>query len=118
MRWDIYFPRPKLANYATTIANTEVWWYVGGEYGGGSWTIQHPAGTAFFAGFPVAIPAVSDRIDINDIRVFLGLDFTRPSGFTGFVEGGYVWRREIVYVSAVPDLELEDTFMLRAGFIW
>ena len=106
-RWDIYFPRPKLANYATTIADTEIWWYVGAEYGGGSWTIKHPD------------ISVSDRIDINDIRAFLGFDFTRPSGFTGFVEGGYVFEREIIYVSSVvPDLKIDDTFMLRAGFIW
>jgi hypothetical protein len=106
-RWDIYFPRPKLANYATTIADTEIWWYVGAEYGGGSWTIKHPDISA------------SDRIDINDIRIFLGFDFSRPSGFTGFVEGGYVFEREIIYVSSVvPDLKIDDTFMLRAGFIW
>ena len=109
-RYDFYFPRPKLAKYLTTLGNNEIWWYVGGEYGGGAWTVQDNP------------PGYKGRIDINDLRVFLGADFTRPSGLTGFFEGGYAFEREIVYVDGFAvapfTFKLKDTFMLRAGVIW
>ncbi len=61
-RFDIFFPRPKLSQQLTTMGSRDVWWYVGGEYGGGAWTIQRE-------------DDFSDRIDINDIRLFLGLEW-------------------------------------------
>ena len=111
-RFDIYFPHPKLAKYFTTVGANEIWWYVGGQYGGGAWTVRDLGG--------VGSPP-NDNLDINDIRVFAGLDFTRPSDLTGFVEGGYVFEREIFYVGLpgpVNTFQLKSTFMLRAGLIW
>jgi len=105
-KFDIFFPRPKLARYFTTIGLTDVWWYVGGEYGGGNWTIERPTNP-------------SDRVDINDIRVFVGLEWTHPNQLQGFFEAGYVFEREIVYVVRPQDsVDLNDTFMLRAGLAW
>ena len=39
-RWDIFFPSPKLSHYWKTVNNGQLWWYVGAEYGGGSWTMD------------------------------------------------------------------------------
>ena len=61
-RFDIFFPRPMLSQYLTTAGNHDLWWYIGAEYGGGAWTIEEEAGT-------------TNRVDINDIRVSLGLEF-------------------------------------------
>ncbi len=60
--------------------------------------------------------ARSDRLDINDIRVYVGLDWTSLNRFHSFAEVGYVFNREIVDV-LVPDqsVSLQDTIMLRAG---
>ena len=44
------------------MGNQDLWWYVGGEYGGGAWTVEREGD-------------FSDRIDINDIRVMLGLEW-------------------------------------------
>ncbi|MFN9880198.1 MAG: hypothetical protein ACK557_17145, partial [Planctomycetota bacterium] len=83
---------------------TEVWGYVGQEYGAGSWTIERLAG-------------FDDQVDINDKRVVFGLEWKNPRGGTGFLEGGYVWDRAILYRSNPPDkLENSDSFMLRTGF--
>ncbi len=108
-RFDIFFPEPKLAQYLTTVGNQSVWWYLGGEYGGGSWTIERAAG-------------FSDRIDINDIRVKIGLEWGEPSMMAqgrrkAFVEAAWVTDREVVYV-VTPDesFRARDSFMLRAGF--
>ncbi len=108
-RYDIFFPQPKLSNYLTTLGNQDVWWYIGGEYGGDSWTIER------------AIDGGSDRVDLNDIRAYLGLEWGAPELFRegrrlGFVEVGWVTGREGEYVRRPEDnFTLRDTFMLRAG---
>jgi len=78
-------------------------WYVAGEYGGGAWTIQRADGT-------------DDRVDINDIRASAGIEMTGPRGVTAFVEGGFVFKRQVIYVVTPADsFHPRDTYMIRAG---
>jgi len=103
VRFDIFFPQPKLSAYLTTLGKYELWWYVAGEYGGGAWTIQRADGT-------------SDRIDINDIRASAGIEWTGPRGLNGFVEAGFVFKRQVIYVVTPADsFNPHDTYMVRAG---
>ncbi len=105
VHYRIFFPNPKLAHRVTTIGNIEWWWYVGGEYGGDSWTLRRAA-------------AVTDQFDYNDIRVFLGLEWKPTAGLSGLegrVELGYVFQRELFYRSTQQRFDLEETLMLRAG---
>ncbi|MDA7977815.1 MAG: hypothetical protein MPJ50_03475 [Pirellulales bacterium] len=103
-RWEILFPQPKLAQRFTTIGNIEWWWYVAGEYGGDAWTIERTSG-------------LRDAVDYNDIRVIGGLEF-QPApeigGVSGRIEIGYVWDRELEFVSG-PVFKPDDTIMLRGG---
>jgi hypothetical protein len=108
-RFDIYFPRPKLAQYLTTIGNTDVWWFVAAEYGGGSWTVDR-------AGLN---PGDDRRVDINDIRVGGGVEWTGLRAARGFFEVAYVFDRELVFASrSAGDLSLDDAFMLRGGLAY
>jgi hypothetical protein len=105
--YEIVFPRPKLARRWMALANHNLWYYLAGEYGGGSWTIVRDGPTDFV-----------DEVDYNDIRVLLGLEWLpeTQSGLRGFVEVGYVFNRELFYVSQVPPpFELDDTFLIRGG---
>lgn len=104
MKLDITFPRPKLAHALGTVGNTDYWIYIAGEYGGGSWTIERvPGGT-------------SDQVDINDIRLALGLDFTFQNGMRGNFEVGWVTERRLEYrFDPGQDESLRDTYMLRLG---
>lgn len=103
MKLDIYFPRPKFAWRVPNNFNREVWGYIGGEYGGGSWTIERIGG-------------LGDQVDINDIRVFVGREWLGPRGLTGFVEFGYVFSRQLVYRSdPEAPVDISDTFMIRSG---
>lgn len=103
-RLDILFPNPKYTQYVTTIGTSDVWWYVTGEYGGGAWTIERTDGS-------------SDRVDINDIRVKFGFDWINQRNWRGYVEVGYVFNREVVYVVDPSDsFSPRDTFLLGAGF--
>ena len=110
--FDIYFPRPKLTQYWTTVRNTDVWWHLGGEYGGGSWTIDRLGAPALFAGR-------SQRIDINDLRAFAGINWKGLNERHGYLEVGYVFDREIIFkpMPLIPNesTSLDDTFMIRGG---
>jgi len=109
-RWDIFFPSPKLANYWTTITNKEVWWYLGGEYGGGSWSIEREVAPS---------RGEDDRMDINDIRVFLGVEMWNLNRYFGFAEIGYVFDRELVFFKEPGDsIHVDETVMVRSGFAW
>lgn len=107
-RFDLFFPEPKLSHYLTTLGNTDSWWYVGGYYGGGAWTVQRTDTT-------------KDSIDINDLRLVLGLEWGRNEQMregrrVGFLEVGYVFDRELLYnASPLDNLSLQDTVMIRAG---
>ncbi len=103
IRWDLFFPRSKLAHRLPNLGDFEIWGYVGAEYGGGSWAIDRAAGTR-------------DQADINDVRSYFGLEWMGPKRVTGFLEVGYVFERSIVYRSDPHSpLDLEDAFMLRSG---
>ncbi|XZE56450.1 hypothetical protein SH139x_002564 [Planctomycetaceae bacterium SH139] len=106
-RWDIYFPEPKVSRYLRTVGTKDVWGYVAGEYGGGSWTVTRTNN-------------VEDRVDVNDMRVLVGLewgrsDLIRSGRRTGFVEAGWVFEREILYDTTPGSFEPDSTFILRAG---
>jgi hypothetical protein len=108
-RFDLFFPEPKLAHYVATLGNSDMWWYLSGYYGGGAWTINQTDGSP-------------DEIDINDIRLTFGFEFGKSDqirqGYRlGFIEAGYAFNRELLYrVRSASNLNLEDSFVLRAGF--
>ena len=103
LQLDLYFPRPRIAQRLPSFRSLETWWYIAGEYGGGNWTVQRDFG--------------DDRIDINDYRAILGIEWFGQRGVTGFAETGYVFNRELVSQAAIPtrELELQDSIMVRLG---
>lgn len=104
IRFDLFFPRSKLAHRLPNLNDYEAWLYVNAEYGGGSWAIKRAGG-------------MNDQVDINDVRTSLGVEWIGPRRVTGFFELGYVFERELLYRSdeSAP-LALSDAFMLRTGF--
>ncbi len=108
-RFDLFFPEPKLAHYLATVGTMDSWWYVGGYYGGGAWTVKRKSGA-------------KESIDINDLRLVLGLEWGRNDQMrdgrrVGFLEVGYVFQREILFKESPADnLDLQDSVMIRAGF--
>ena len=103
IKFDLYFPRTKLAHRIPNVGNFEMWAYVGGEYGGGSWAIERIDGS-------------DDQVDINDVRAFVGVEWIGPRRVTGFFDFGYAFERELVYASDPSNsLDLQDTLMIRSG---
>ncbi|MEM6469278.1 MAG: hypothetical protein AAF802_06885 [Planctomycetota bacterium] len=105
---DLFFPQPKFSRFISTVGTQDVWWYLSGEYGGGSWTIDRDDGR-------------EDQVDINDVRVLLGLewgrsDLIRNGQRTWFFEFGYVGDRELVYRNNRADSRgLDDSWLFRLG---
>ena len=108
IRIDLFFPRPRMSQYYTSINNYDVWWYIGGEYGGGSWTMKRNG-------------VASTQVDVNDLRLVSGFEFglaeqLRLGRHIGFVEAGIVFDREVIYKNTPGDnFSPGTTIMLRAG---
>lgn len=107
-RFDIFFPEPKYARYWRTVGTRDVWWYLSGDYGGGSWAVKRADGA-------------EDSVDVNDIRVMFGFEWgqseqIRAGRRNAFFEFGYVFNREVEYrYSSQDDFTPDDGFMFRAG---
>ncbi|PNY38317.1 hypothetical protein [Rhodopirellula sp. MGV] len=102
---DLYFPQPRLSKFLATLGTQDVWWYLTGEYGEGSWTRN--------------VLNVERQADINDIRAIFGLelgrsDLIRAGRRTWFAEVGYVFDREI-FVNEQLHQDLDSTWMVRLG---
>ncbi len=103
--WDFYlvFPNPKIRRRSINVGSSQWWIYFAGEYGGGRWTVERIGG-------------VSDDIDYNDVRIIYGLEWETQTQAHGHIEIGYVLDREIIFTDTdTRSLELDDTFMVRAG---
>lgn len=103
--WDLYlvFPNPKIRRALPSTGAADWWWYVAGEYGGGSWTVDR-AGTA-------------DRVDYNDIRAVLGIEWQTGSQASGHAEIGYAFDRELLFgdTGDPAKASLDDAVLFRIG---
>lgn len=105
-RWDLVFPRPRFSwrlPGGIPGSGDERWVYLGGEFGGGIWTIQQP------------VTLVEDELTYSDFRLLVGYERKIIGGLTRRFEAGYVFGRELEFASATPDVDLEDSLFLRMG---
>ena len=101
-RLELIVPRPRYAVRYYCSETEERWWYIAGEFGGGTWAIVRAGGS-------------EDLVDYSDFRVMLGCERKVSCGLGGRIELGYVFNRAIEYDSGTPDFEPEDTILIRAG---
>ncbi|MCD0461340.1 hypothetical protein U8335_02940 [Roseiconus lacunae] len=114
---DFYFPQPRVSRFLATLGTQDVWWYLSGEYGEGSWTRRVTGLERQMGGIDIA--GDERKADINDMRVIFGLELGRSELIragrrTWFAEVGYVFNREI-FVNEALHQDLDDTFMIRLG---
>ena len=101
-RFELMFPRPKLAHRIATYGSADVWGYVAGEYGGGAWTYD--------------APGTSDEVEYDDMRLIVGAEWVTFNGWAGLFEVAYVFNREIVIRSDMANkVEPGDSVMIRMG---
>ncbi|HMO87107.1 MAG TPA: DUF6268 family outer membrane beta-barrel protein [Lacipirellulaceae bacterium] len=104
LRFEGIFPRPRvLWRLADSVERDERWVYLGGEFGGGVWSITRPSSGEL------------DLLSYSDWRVLIGYERKIIGGLSRRFELGYVFKRELEFTSASPDVSLDDTLLLRAG---
>jgi hypothetical protein len=102
VRWEFVMPRPRYARRISQTCDCEKWWYVVGEFGGGSWQVTRDSGA-------------QDVLTLNDYRCMLGYE-TKLNGGAGYLfEVGYVFGRELEYSSAPIVYDLDSSFVARAA---
>ena len=103
---ELYFPNPKLKYKLPQLGNTELTAYLTADYGGDAWTVGRVAG-------------FSDQVDLIDMRLLGGIEFVGFRGLRGFFEGGYAFKRELLYrLTPAESLKLSDSVIIRAGFLF
>jgi hypothetical protein len=102
VRFEILFPNPRIMKRLATVGTTDWWLYARGEYGGDSWTVKASDGNI-------------DRVDYNDERVAVGVDFDQHHGLTGLFEVGVAFDREILFDTG-STFRPTTTVFLRAAF--
>ena len=101
---ELVVPRPRFAvRYLEVPGCEERWWYVAGEYGGGSWAIRRAAG-------------FDDVATYSDYRAIVGIEKKVFGGLSSRYELGYVFGRELEYKSGTKDFKPDNTFFVRAGY--
>jgi hypothetical protein len=100
-RYEFIFPRPKLAHRIDSGPGYEDWLYLGGEIGGNSWAYDRGG--------------VVDTVTLRGYRLLLGLERKKNGGAGYRIEIGYVVAREAEFASGIPDIQADDTALVRGG---
>jgi hypothetical protein len=102
LRYELLFPKPRIAWRQYDTADWQQWVYVTGELGGQSWAVERTSGA-------------NDIATYRDLRFVLGVERKLTEGATWYAEGGYVFARELEFQSNIGNRSLPDTAFLRLG---
>jgi hypothetical protein len=100
-KYELIFPKPKLAHRILCGPAFEDWVYLGAEFGGNSFAYDQ-AGSV-------------DIVTLSDYRAYLGLERKRDGGAGCRLEIGYVFSREAEFANGLPSIKSPDTAHLRFG---
>ncbi len=102
VRMELIFPKPKIAGRFRVGHGFEDWVYVGGEFGGETWSVQRTTG-------------VEERLTMRDWRVMLGVERKRNGGAGLRLEVGYVFSRQLKYEFTPTEFKFSDSLLVRGG---
>ena len=104
-RWELrlLYPKSRISYYLGRRGRTDYWAYGTAEYTAEAWQAN--------IGDPTV---VADRIQLTDDRISVGLRWD-AGRHSFFVEGGYVFHRQVEFVGPTPGFDLNNTGMIRAG---
>jgi hypothetical protein len=105
-RFELIFPRPRLAWRVAENQRAAQWLYLAGEFGGNQWAVRRDSGA-------------NDVVVYHDYRLLFGWE-RRPAdlGVNWRVETGWVTGRLVeYYITDTADYHPSDTFLVRGG-LW
>lgn len=109
VRFELTAPRPRIARRLMVTEHehgkTEEWGYVGGEFGGGAWTVERR-------------PGLADEFALRDFRVVVGYESKSTHRVNAGVEIAYVFGRKAAFESDGASVEPDDALMLRSALFF
>lgn len=105
VRYELIFPRPKLAHRISFTQKSEDWLYVAGEFGGNSFAVVRDSG-------------LHDKVTLRDMRFLVGWERRRDGGAGIRFEAGYVFSRSIEFASGTPDVNPDPSALLRGAIVF
>lgn len=103
-RYELVFPRSKIAWRYHARPWVEDWCFVAAEFTGDQWSIER-------------LPGVQDVVRTRDVWLSAGIERKRDGGGGHKVELGYVLSREIELESG-PEISPDGTLMLKASWAY
>ena len=103
-QWEfrILYPKTRISYFLGNWNNADVWLYGEAEYTAEAWQSVDKQTSS------------SDRLQMTDDRVGTGVRWD-AGRYSLFVEGGYVFNRQIKFAGSNPSFDLTNTGMIRAG---
>ncbi len=103
--WELrlMFPKSRISYFLGNTWGTAAWVYGGVEYNVEAYQIglESPGGE-------------DEKIQIADYRALFGIR-TEGGGVTGFLEGGWVFDRQVTFLHGTPGFDINTGFMARLG---
>ncbi len=100
-RLELVVPRMRVARQLGGAVCDDLWVYLAGQFGGGSWAITLDDGS-------------STLLTYSDLRVSVGAEWYTTTRLSGVAEVGYVFARDISAFD-VSQFTPDDTWMIRLG---
>jgi len=101
-RFELLFPKPKLAVRIGVAPGSEDWIFTTAEFGGNTWPILRESG-------------LKDNVTYLDYRLLIGFERKLNGGAGYRLEGGYVFGRNITFSSGIGDFNPQNTIIIRGG---
>lgn len=106
--YELIFPRPRVAwqlPWSAPAMGDERWVFIGGEFGGGIWSIEHPS------------DGEQDLFTYSDVRVLAGYERKIIGGLTRRFDVGYVFARQMEF-NDTPEIDLDDSLFARVSLTY
>jgi hypothetical protein len=103
--YELIFPRPRVSwqlPWSDPAGGIEHWGYIGGEFGGGVWSIERPS------------TGLHDLLTYSDVRVLAGYERKLIGGISPRFEVGYVFARQLEF-DTQSEVDLDDTLFTRVA---
>lgn len=104
-RFELIFPKPKLAVRYNVGQGYEDWLFTTAEFGGNTWPIVRESG-------------LKDDVTYIDYRLIMGFERKLNGGAGYRLEAGYVFGRNITFSSGNGDFDPQNTILVRGGITY
>jgi hypothetical protein len=104
-RFELLFPKPKLAVRVSVGQGYEDWIFGTAEFGGNTWPVVRESG-------------LDDNLTYVDYRLIVGCERKLNGGAGYRLEAGYVFGRNITFTSGLGDFDPQNTILIRGGITY